>query len=448
MFWEQAIQYAALSDVGFRRQNNQDACAVHLSPDREHWLARGHLFIVADGMGGHAVGELASKMAVDTIPHTFDKLRQHPTLAALKTAIETANRTIYERGLLNRDFLRMGTTCTTLLLSPLGAVVGHVGDSRAYRVRRTQIDQLTRDHSLVWELVAQRKVHPRDAETLYPRNVITRSLGPESDVDVDLEGPSPVFPGDVFVVCSDGLCSLVNDSEIGMIARELAPADACRLLVNLANLRGGSDNITVVVIRVGDVPVGATVPEVAPPVVEPSVGTWATFVIICCLVAAGLVGLSLLLLTEHRLVSTLILSTVFVATIWLWWTRPRRVVTQEMEQESRSTIIWRPYRTASAKVTPDFVQRLAKLEAELHKAAAEEHWPVDLAARDQAAEAGQSALKQKRFAAAVAPYARAIDLLMTGLLSQRKTQRSSKWGKSSPAKSNPAAAGPPPAAAE
>jgi PPM family protein phosphatase len=116
MFWEQKIQYAAVSDVGFRRQNNQDACVVQLAPDRESWQERGHLFVVADGMGGHAVGELASKMAVDIIPLTFDKLRtQHP-LAALKTALETANRRINERGSLNRDFLRMGTTCTALLL--------------------------------------------------------------------------------------------------------------------------------------------------------------------------------------------------------------------------------------------------------------------------------------------------------------------------------------------
>ena len=237
MLWEQQIRYAALSDVGFRRKNNQDACVVHLSPDQETWQQRGHLFVVADGMGGHAVGELASKIAVDTIPNTFDKLRQLSPIAALKASVEAANAAIYQRGIQNKDFLRMGTTCTALLLCPQGAIVGHVGDSRVYRIRQRQIDQLSCDHSLVWELIQQRKIHPRDAERLCPRNVITRSLGPEETVQVDIEGPIPVLPGDVFLLCSDGLCCQLNDAEIGMIASELPPGEATRLLVNLSNLR-------------------------------------------------------------------------------------------------------------------------------------------------------------------------------------------------------------------
>ncbi len=427
MFWEQKIQYAVLSDVGFRRQNNQDSCSVVLAPDRENWQARGHLFVVADGMGGHAVGELASKMAVDVIPHTFDKLREQHPVVALKTAIETANAAINERGSMNRDFLRMGTTCTTLLLSPLGAVIGHVGDSRAYRIRRRQIDQLSRDHSLVWELIEQRKVHPRDADRLYPRNVITRSLGPEPQVKVDIEGPAPVYPGDIFVICSDGLTGLVNDSELGMIASELPPAEACRLLVNLANLRGGSDNITVIVVRAGEVPTNASAPEI--PVRDDSGGGWGTFVVWCTLAVLLLVGAGLLALTEHKLVGSIILGgTVLGGLIW-WWRQPKATprYVEDYESGGQSTIIWRPYRTAMAKLTPDFVHLLAKMEVELHNAAVDERWPIDLTQRDDAFKKAQQALTEKQYGRALRECARAIDILMAGVLWERKqTQKKPK----------------------
>lgn len=427
MFWEQKVRYAVLSDVGFRRQNNQDSSSVVMAPDRDTWEQRGHLFVVADGMGGHAVGELASKMAVDSIPHTFDKLRQQHPVAALKTAVEQANQEIHERGKLNRDFLRMGTTCTTLLLGPLGAVIGHVGDSRTYRIRRKQIDQLTRDHSLVWELIEQRKVHPRDADRLYPRNVITRSLGPEPDVEVDIEGPTVVLPGDLFVLCSDGLTTLVSDSEIGMIAQELAPADACRLLVNLANLRGGSDNITVIVVRAGDVPEGAPEPTL-PSVMDPA-SSWGSFVLWCTLAITSLAGLGLVCLTEHRLVGSVILTGTALAAFGWWWRRPSALPETVYETGSQSTIIWRPYRTASAKVTPDFVHLLAKMEAELFRAAVDEHWPIDVAKRDECFRRAQQALSEKQFGKALREYAPAIDLLMAGVMWERKQQRDGKRGK-------------------
>ena len=124
---------------------------------------------------------------------------------------------------MNRDFLRMGTTCTAMLMCPQGVLIGHVGDSRAYRVRQKRIEQLTSDHSLVWELIRQKKVSAEDADKLYPRNVITRSLGTGAAVLVDVEGPFEVQPGDTYVLCSDGLTSHVTDAEIGMIAGRIAP---------------------------------------------------------------------------------------------------------------------------------------------------------------------------------------------------------------------------------
>jgi PPM family protein phosphatase len=257
MYWEQNIEYAAVSDIGFRRRNNQDSYCVHIADNRDYWNQRGHLFLVADGMGGHAVGELASKIAADTIPHTFEKLRDRPLEDALREAVITGNHAIYERGELNRDFARMGTTCTTLVLHPRGASVAHVGDSRAYRIRGDRIEQLTFDHSLQWELLRQGRMSPEEIFLREPRNVITRSLGPNAEVLVDVEGPYPVLPHDAYLLCSDGLSTLVKDEEMGVIVRELPPAEACQFLVDLANLRGGTDNITVVVVRVGRAPAGA-----------------------------------------------------------------------------------------------------------------------------------------------------------------------------------------------
>ena len=256
MRWEQPVQYASLSDIGFRRRMNQDTFAVQICSDRETWREHGHLFLVCDGMGGHAVGELASKIAADTIPHTFYKSRAKDVGTALRESIESANAAIYERGNLNRDFERMGTTCAAVALGPYGVVIGHVGDSRVYRVRRDRIDQLTFDHSLQWELLRQGRMKPEDIFLHEPRHIITRSLGPEPAVRVDVDGPYPVLPGDVFILCSDGLTGHLKDEEIGAVARELTPADAVRLLVNLANLRGGSDNITVLAVRIGDAPEG------------------------------------------------------------------------------------------------------------------------------------------------------------------------------------------------
>ncbi len=433
MLWEQQIRYAALSDVGFRRQNNQDACVVHLSPDQATWQQRGHLFVVADGMGGHAVGELASKIAVDTIPNTFDKLRQLGPAEALKASVEAANAAIYERGMQNKDFLRMGTTCTALLLCPQGAIVGHVGDSRAYRIRQRQIDQLSCDHSLVWELIQQRKVHPRDAERLCPRNVITRSLGPEETVQVDLEGPTPVLPGDVFVLCSDGLCGLLSDSEIGMIAGELPPAEATRLLVNLANLRGGPDNITVIVACAGEIPDDAHGSDADLPVSSSGVSGWWAFALLCVLAAMFLLGLGLFTLDPHQKTGGvgLMLASTIIAVGWLVVQRAKRTATElPRSRDPLSTVVWRPYRTASARVTADFIQRLAKMEAELQRAAMEEGWPIEWKQYEEAVALADEAVKRRKFAKALNAYRQVFDLLMVGVHSQRRQiQHESRWGK-------------------
>jgi serine/threonine protein phosphatase PrpC len=200
-------------------------------------------------MGAHAVGELASKLAADSIPHVYSKHAQEGPVPALTRAFTEANQTIHTRGQQNKEFQGMGTTGTALVLREEGAWVGHVGDSRVYRIRAGVIEQLSFDHSLVWELARRQRRNP-DELTGIPSNVIIRSLGPEPQVQVDVEGPHPVQPGDVYVLCSDGLSGPVHDREIGAVASTLEPADACRFLIHLANLQGGPDNITAVVVRV------------------------------------------------------------------------------------------------------------------------------------------------------------------------------------------------------
>src|SRR5262245_6885553 len=245
------LEVAQVSDLGMRRLNNQDSLAVVVTEDESKWASRGHLMMVADGMGAHAAGELASKLATDNIPHTYFKLRDLYPPAALRQSIREINALIYSRGQSNIGFQGMGTTCSCLVLLPQGALVAHVGDSRVYRLRGHRLAQLTFDHSLVWEMAAAGRMSEEDVPSYIPKNVITRSLGPHENVNIDLEGPFDAAAGDVFLLCSDGLSGQVSDSELGTILHCLEPADAAQTLVDLANLRGGPDNISLVAARIG-----------------------------------------------------------------------------------------------------------------------------------------------------------------------------------------------------
>ncbi len=290
-----AVDVAVISDIGMRRLNNQDAHIELIQDDETVWLNRGHLFAVADGMGAHAAGELASEMAVNSISHHYCQHRQLSPPEAILKAVHEANSEIHQRGQLNTEFHNMGTTCSSLLILPQGALVAHVGDSRIYRLRANQLQQLTFDHSLVWEVRATGKIRDSEAAINIPKNVITRSLGPQPNVQVDLEGPFEIQEHDVFLICSDGLTGKVSDQELGLILNLLPPQEAVSLLVDLANVRGGPDNITATVIKItgpGAVTrhrrseplvVGA---DMTPPP-EVHVGVWVAMAI-CWLVAAGL----------------------------------------------------------------------------------------------------------------------------------------------------------------
>jgi serine/threonine protein phosphatase PrpC len=265
--WDDIIIDAAATDTGMRRSNNQDSYATVRATHEEAWRQRGHVFIVADGMGAHAVGELASKMACDLIPHNYLKTRTGLPSEAIAKSFREVSSLIHSRASANREFQGMGTTSSALLLLPAGALVAHVGDSRVYRIRRDRIDQLSFDHSLVWELVRRNHLTSEQANLSVPKNVITRSLGPEVEIEVDIEGPLAVELGDVYLLCSDGLSGPVVDRELGAFAANFHPRDACRYLVSLANLRGGLDNITVGIVRIGqwvDPDSGETLSQKAP----------------------------------------------------------------------------------------------------------------------------------------------------------------------------------------
>jgi len=248
--WNEHLEHAALSDVGMRRGNNQDSFGVHLASGQDDWQRRGHLFIVADGMGAHAAGELASKMAVDGILHTYLMLAKSPPAESLVQAVIQTNTLIHTRGSSSQDFAGMGTTCSALALLPQGALVAHAGDSRIYRLRGNRVEQLTFDHSLLWEMRATGNMSPDALANLVPKNIITRSLGPNAKVQVDVEGPFPLAVGDTFLLCSDGLSGQVSDEEIGAFMACLPPQEAAQALIDLANMRGGPDNITVLIAKV------------------------------------------------------------------------------------------------------------------------------------------------------------------------------------------------------
>jgi len=434
MYWEQKVEYAALSDIGMRRRNNQDSYVVQIASDRGQWEDRGHLFLVADGMGGHAVGELASKIAADTIPHTYHKSAAPTVEEALHSAIVAGNAAINNRGQQNRDFARMGTTCTTLVLSSRGAFLGHVGDSRGYRVRGQRIEQLTFDHSLQWELLKQGRMSPEEIFSREPRNVITRSLGPEPVVQVDIEGPHPVRPHDVYILCSDGLTGLVVDEEIGTIAREFPPADACQLLVDLANLRGGADNITVVIARVGSAPSGVPT-DSSPPDHHETDGVlgWGW------LIAVFLIGImfifgNVLIGIERPFTGILLegLSVLAFGGLILTWLRIRRL---SLEKASLPAIVpGNPYRTASARVTTKFVNDLATLEYRLQRSAMEEGWNIDWPEHNRWFHAAKTALTERRDSDALREFARAIHVLMEGIHAQRRQRDlTNRWGVTKPA---------------
>ena len=241
------------TDVGRKRATNQDSLACLPPSSPAQYRQRGWLFLVADGMGAHAAGERASAIAAERVPLLYAKSAPRSPPLSLRRSIEAVNDEIHSSGESTPGLRGMGTTCTALVILPRGALVGHVGDSRCYRVRGGSVEQLTRDHSLVWELEASKPAGGDGVSlgTWPPKNIITRSMGPNADVQVDIEGPFPVEEGDVFLLASDGLSGQVADEEIGLFASQLEPRDAAEALVGLTLIRGAPDNVTLIIAKAG-----------------------------------------------------------------------------------------------------------------------------------------------------------------------------------------------------
>jgi protein phosphatase len=299
-----------------RRANNQDSFAIVLANDGQKWQRSGDLLIVADGMGAHAAGELASRMSVELIPHHYSKLNsKYDSPEALVKAFEETNREINLRGTVNPEFRSMGTTTSAIALLPFGGVIAHVGDSRVYRLRGQTFEQLTFDHSLVWEMQQAGEVSEEMIRnSSIPKNVITRSLGPSPSVQVDIEGPFPLLKGDRFLLCSDGLSGQVADEEIGLLLGLLDPATAVKALVDLANFRGGPDNITVVI---GEVKrdFGVTNASVVGPANRNAPGFPSSFGIIA---AIGLLAAVALALVQQIPLAILATAAALVAVVSGW----------------------------------------------------------------------------------------------------------------------------------
>ncbi|MGB8931300.1 MAG: Stp1/IreP family PP2C-type Ser/Thr phosphatase [Anaeromyxobacteraceae bacterium] len=237
-----------------RRDHNEDSFLVDLDLG---------LLVIADGMGGHAGGEHASRLAVETIQRevraareslggAFERptgIEQSPLPDVMRQAVEAASAAIFEAAQADPDLSGMGTTVTAALMHGPHAFVAHVGDSRCYLLRDKKIYQVSEDHSLVNEQIKAGAISPEEARTSRFKNIITRSVGFERTVAVDLMGID-MQAGDQLVVCCDGLSNMVEDAEILSVAVAAPPIEAAERLVALANERGGDDNITVIIARV------------------------------------------------------------------------------------------------------------------------------------------------------------------------------------------------------
>jgi len=247
------LDHASLSDRGRVRQNNEDACGVFVPEGAGELADRGAVFVVADGMGGHRGGEIASRIAVRTVVAFYTANSDENRSDALARAFREANKTIIEESVADSTLFGMGTTCTALAVHRGLAYIAHVGDSRAYHVRDGRITQVTHDHSIVGEMVRSGILTDEDARNHPKRNVITKSLGAQDDIAADLPAALQLAPGDSFVLCSDGLTAYATDADIAAAVSSGSPSEACKKLVKMSNDSGGRDNITVLIVTVRSV---------------------------------------------------------------------------------------------------------------------------------------------------------------------------------------------------
>ena len=243
------IEASMLTDAGCHRAHNEDNI-LYVKPGEASLLKKkGVLAIVADGMGGHQAGEVASRIAIEAISNCYYQQKEEP-LIALKKAVCEANTVIYTTARQQPHFTGMGTTGTVLAIWNGKAFIVNVGDSRIYRIRAGNIEQMTEDDTMINELIKGGMLRPENAEEHLAKNVITRAIGTHSKLDLNVRGPYPVEIGDSYILCSDGLHNLVTAEEIRIAVSSASPFAVCSQLVEMAKSRGGYDNISVGILNV------------------------------------------------------------------------------------------------------------------------------------------------------------------------------------------------------
>jgi len=244
------IEYSGKSDIGPVRSENQDSFGKYPVGFMDIYSGRGQLFIIADGMGGHAGGKIASRLAVDTVNKIYFNSDHLSLSEAVKHAIEEANQRIYrESESSDYNLAGMGTTCSVLLLKDDRAVIGHVGDSRIYKIEQNKIEQLTEDHTQVNEMLKEGILNRREAMNYPLKTVLARALGTDKQVKVDIISDIALKEGQSYILCSDGL-GKVNPEEILKIVSVNSANASCEKLIKTAIERGGTDNVTVQVIKI------------------------------------------------------------------------------------------------------------------------------------------------------------------------------------------------------
>jgi len=245
------IETASLTDVGLQRANNEDSLLYWEPETDQEFRRKGRLAIVADGMGGYEGGQEASRIAVETVRHLYDRDFAGDPQAALLNAFLAAHNSIQRYAFEHPEFYGMGTTCTALAIVDRQLYFAHVGDSRLYLLRGESISKLTRDHSYVGRLVENGIVRSEDAESHPQRHILTAALGSGHEIFPQLsEQPLSLEENDVLLLCTDGLWGVVGDQDLAQAAGTRPLADACMKLVRMALERGGPDNVTVQLLRV------------------------------------------------------------------------------------------------------------------------------------------------------------------------------------------------------
>jgi serine/threonine protein phosphatase PrpC len=245
------VELAGMSDIGCQRENNEDRYAYWEPVADEEFARKGRLAIVADGMGGHEGGQEASRIAVETIQEVFAETPGGDPQSLLLTGFQTAHQRILQYADGHPGLHGMGTTATAISLLEHQLFYAHVGDSRLYLVRSGDISRVTHDHSYVGRLVENGVISSAEAETHPQRHILTAALGAGGEVSPETpQQPITLQKGDVLILCTDGLWSLLSENEIMNVVAGSEPAEACQALIKMTKDRGGPDNITLQVLRV------------------------------------------------------------------------------------------------------------------------------------------------------------------------------------------------------